>query len=225
MTIISNSHKFIFVHIPKTAGTTITSVLSSLTRWNDIELGGTEFGEIIAPLYLKKFGLGKHTKLSQIRKILGDEDFQKFRKFSFVRDPYAKAFSTYRHLRRWRVWKGSEIMDSFESFLQFVTSAFFLDSTGPDNLFIPQFKWLADENGNLLTDYIGNVETIQASMATMIEQLSLPIDVSRIPTLNESGDPYEYLTAYTAEAKEIIINKYKKDFELFAYSIDNLNIT
>jgi Sulfotransferase family len=224
MTIINNSHRFIFVHIPKTAGTTLTVVFSSLTRWNDIELGGTEYGETIAPLYLKKFGLGKHTRLSQIQKIIGAEEFQKFRRFAFVRDPYSKIYSTYRHLKRWRAWKGSEIMESFGSFLEFVNSPFFLESTGPDNLFIPQFRWLVDENEKLLTDYIGRVETLLPSISTLIDKFSLPINVSILPMINESGDPSEYRTAYTSKAREIVIKKYKRDFELFAYSADDLNV-
>ena len=43
--IISNSHKFIFVHILKTAGTSICAALDPTLRWNDVILGGTGFGE------------------------------------------------------------------------------------------------------------------------------------------------------------------------------------
>ena len=47
--IISNSHKFIFVHVMKTAGTSVSAALDPWLRWNDIAIGGTRFGEQIQP--------------------------------------------------------------------------------------------------------------------------------------------------------------------------------
>ena len=45
--IISHTHRAIFVHIPKTAGTSITALIEPALRWNDLVLGGTTFGERI----------------------------------------------------------------------------------------------------------------------------------------------------------------------------------
>ena len=43
--VISNSRQYIFFHIPKCGGTTITHILSEGLRWNDVVIGGTETGE------------------------------------------------------------------------------------------------------------------------------------------------------------------------------------
>ena len=61
MTIINNSYKFIFGHIPKAAGTTITNQLSAYTNYCDLEIGGTCFGEKIQPAYKKRFNISKHS--------------------------------------------------------------------------------------------------------------------------------------------------------------------
>ena len=38
--IISNSKRFIFLHVPKAAGTSITIMLDAELEWDDIVLGG-----------------------------------------------------------------------------------------------------------------------------------------------------------------------------------------
>jgi len=49
--ILSNSKKYIFVHIPKCAGTSITRAIAPSCEWNDIILGSTEFGNEIQNAY------------------------------------------------------------------------------------------------------------------------------------------------------------------------------
>ena len=71
--IISNTHRAIFVHVPKTAGTSITSLLAPALRWNDLVLGGTTFGERIQAAYKERFGLFKHARARDIRQVVGEE--------------------------------------------------------------------------------------------------------------------------------------------------------
>ena len=47
MAIINQSKKFIFVHVPKAAGTSVTSAFSKYTSYQDLEIGGAKFGESI----------------------------------------------------------------------------------------------------------------------------------------------------------------------------------
>lgn len=217
MTIISNTYGFVFIHIPKTAGTTVSVMLGPLTRWNDISLGGTEYGENIADLYRKRFGIGKHTRISQIKNVIGDSTFDKFYKFAFVRDPYTRAYSMFRHLKKWRAWSGSEIMDTFDDFASFLNSPFFLEGSGPDDIFVPQFRWLCNEEGELLTNYIGRLEAINDAFSHLKKILSLPVEFRDLPVKNQSSEPTDYLSAYSAESAKIVRKLYQRDFELFSY--------
>ena len=70
--IISNSHRFIFVHVLKTGGTTVCAALDPFLRWNDVVLGGTEFGERMNGPYRDRFGLRKHSTAQEIRAVVGD---------------------------------------------------------------------------------------------------------------------------------------------------------
>src|SRR5215469_2544795 len=57
--IISHSRRFIFVHIHKAGGTSVEQALDPHLAWNDLILGGSQFGEKIQGAYQKRFGLNK----------------------------------------------------------------------------------------------------------------------------------------------------------------------
>lgn len=39
--IVNHTHKFIFVHVPKSAGTSVTQMFSEYSSYRDLEVGGT----------------------------------------------------------------------------------------------------------------------------------------------------------------------------------------
>jgi hypothetical protein len=70
--IVSNSAAFVFVHVPKAAGTTVARLLSPLSTVVDIELGGSPWGEELKRRYKARFGLGKHATATELRNALGE---------------------------------------------------------------------------------------------------------------------------------------------------------
>ena len=217
MTIINRTYKFIFVHIPKNAGTTATKILSTYTYWSDLELGGTKFGESLAPIYANRFGIGKHTRAETIRNILGEQVWDRSFKFALVRDPFARTFSIFRFLRQWKDWPNSHIMNDFTTFESFVTSKFFLESSGPDGMFNPQFTWVTNMNGNIVLNHVGKVENMSDSFRILNEASNLSISINKIERINESGAADEHQAAYTDAARAVVMKRYQRDFVLFGY--------
>jgi hypothetical protein len=218
MTIINNTHKFVFIHIPKNAGTTANMMLSNFTYWNDIELGGTVYGEALAPLYLRRFGVSKHTKANLVRNLVGERVWEGYFKFAFVRNPYARSFSVYRFLKQWRNWEGSQEMEKFKSFEEFLSSDLFSNNPGPDSIFLPQHTWIEDMNGNTLVDYTGKVEQIEEAFRTIANRVGIKLDTGNVPIKNDSGAPDEFRSAYSEKAIAIINQRYQRDFRIFNYS-------
>ena len=101
MTIINNSQGFLFVHVPKAAGSSVVNALCEYTRYCDLEIGATAFGEAIQGPYVKRFGLAKHSTAQQLKTLVGDEAWSRYFTFSFVRNPYHRMFSAFRFLRSW----------------------------------------------------------------------------------------------------------------------------
>lgn len=93
--LISNSRKFIYIHLHKCAGTSIESALSTSLKWNDVLLGSTPEGEKLQYIYKHMFGLYKHSTADIVRNTIGAELWDAYYSFSTVRNPYALAASQY----------------------------------------------------------------------------------------------------------------------------------
>ncbi len=217
MTLINHTHKFIFIHAPKNAGTTLTELLTQFTLWNDIELGGTVYGEAIGVPYASRFGIGKHARAINVRNLVGNAYWDSYFTFAFARNPFSRAYSIFRFLKKWNAWDGSEVMDQFATFSDFVESRYFQDDPGPDYLFKPQHFWIADEDGLPIVDYSGRVETFADSIAHIQGKLSIEFDSEKISVTNESGPPEEYSSKYSPTAQRIVADIYRHDFEIFGY--------
>lgn len=224
MAIINNSFNFVFVHIPKAAGTSITSVLSKYTNYCDLEIGGTNFGEKLQPIYRKRFGIGKHSTAREIRNLMGTVSWSRFFTFSFVRNPFSRSLSTYHFLRRWEGPNAEfhERMRAFNSFEQYVMSGIWEESNGPDEIFRQQVHWLRSDNEpkNQLVDFVGRVENIQTDLLKILKAIGLSketLELDSIPILNRSEEESRS-SVYTPEVVERIVDRYKLDFDVFGYS-------
>jgi hypothetical protein len=207
--IANNSHRYIFVHVPKTAGSAVTTALLPTCKWNDVELGGSWAGRQINPFFRKRHGLHKHSTASEIRQIVGEEVWADYFTFAIVRDPVDRTASIFHYLRKWRAWNGSDIMDEFADESEFVMSKLF-KGKGPGGLFRPQTYWLDTQ-----VDYIGRFEHLSHDFGEIMEKLGLP--TPKMERVNESGRRGK--AQFSDEAMKIIRARYEEDFVL----LDRLN--
>lgn len=224
--IINNSNQFIFVHIPKTGGTSVTSLLSSFTNYCDLEIGGTNFGEKIAPIYSQRFGLRKHATAATIRAIVGSVCWSQYFSFCIVRNPFARCLSTYKFLKCWK-GGGEKFQDSLNkmsTFDDFVLSDLWSETNGPDEIFRPQIAWLRENSNsdNIIVDYIAKLETLGQNLKEIAE-ITLPgkscSDIA-IPHLNKSRHKSGWRIDRPLVV-DAIRRKYKKDFALLGYEEDS----
>src|SRR5204862_2265949 len=92
---ISFQKCFLFVHIPKTAGNSIQSVLRDY--WEDqlIALRNEQDGVERFGLRNPKYKLKKHSTLADYRVALGEMEFDNLYKFTSVRNPWDRMISLY----------------------------------------------------------------------------------------------------------------------------------
>ncbi len=223
MTIINHSLSFTFIHVPKAAGTSLSIALSAYSNYCDIEIGGTELGQAMQAAYRKRFGLAKHATAPQIRQVIGAETWAKHFKFAFVRNPFARCLSTYHFLKKWHNLDAQFVnkLQSFNSFEDYVLSDMWETSNGPDQLFRPQTHWLcANQNStDVLVDFVGHVETIDADLKTILDTIGIPDDKRQamvVPQLNKSKQS-ALAEIKNEEVIYKILTKYKLDFDAFCY--------
>jgi hypothetical protein len=204
--IVNHTYKFIFVHVPKNAGTSVTQALSTLSSWRDLELGGTQLGEAIAPHYMKRFGLRKHSTASQIRKVVGEEIWSSYHKFGFVRDPYSRLQSLWSFLRKWKDWPESDIMNSFASIDEFVTSDFFLTG-GPDQLLRPQSYFLDAD-----LDFLGSCSATTRDFQSILDTVGIP--APKQPAIGFVNDSRSKDNPLSDDSRHTIASLWAADFKL-----------
>lgn len=189
---------YIFVHIPKNAGSSVADVLG--------------MGQI------------NHHTAQSYRDMLGDAAYDRRLSFAFVRNPWDRFLSLYRYARLDESRYHSALDPESAPHGKHEDYDLLCDATVEDcahylqdgrlqhddfiNHWCPQSDWLTDAKGTVIVDFIGRVETIDEDFATLADRLDLAVDA--LPVTNTSTDDTadksrkQYRAAFTAEAREIV---------------------
>ena len=220
--LIYNSKKFIFVHIQKCAGSSITEALDPFLQWNDIQIGVAAYGKGIQNHYHQKFNLRKHSKAKEIKKIVGDSIWNEYFVFSSVRHPCSRAVSLYTWINKsirncknknadiwkWRVTKAALATNSFTDFIRHQ------DFVEPS-----QFSYLSDQKKSIIVDYICRHESLKEDFSYVCKHLGINnIDIPEVNTSNINKE--NYIDYYKSQDDiDVIVKKWKDDFEQLEYEI------
>ena len=216
--ILNHQHRFLFIHVPKAAGTTITRALSPLTTFRDLEIGGTKYGEAIQERFAARFDLRKHSTGKVLRNRCPGHIWRRFFVFAFVRDPYARAYSVYRFLQRWKDGPHHEAVAA-QGFTEFLASEDV--QQGRIEIARPQVHWLHDGGKPLGgVDFVGRVENFAEDFGFVLSV------INRTPTAwtaehqhNVSTRAGEWQRHVTAEAQALIETLYAEDFAAWDYPL------
>ena len=179
---INHKHKVIFIHIPKNAGTSIR---------NSFNINGYD-KKVVSKRY-------PHSTCSEIKKYIGDNIWNEYYKFSFVRNPF----------------------DRLVSFYHFHKSDQYKHKVGRERAYTQSFKdWVIDtKDKNVIqtqSDYldeqinfIGSFENLQEDFNSVCNQMDIP--PYKLPHYNQSQhDSWD--TYYDDELTDFVLNRYQKDF-------------
>ena len=198
---ISHKHNCIFIHIPKTAG---TSIEASLGMHGDLDYVG------IKPYINQRknqdtlFGVGlQHLTALQVkRKIKNYDDYYKF---TFVRNPWSRFVSA-------MIFNGS-LRSNLKSNL---TKSEFKKNMQDINYSMGHFKCQLDyieHDGNLLVDFVGRFENLHEDYSHISSVLGVNLTLEhRMKTEHK-----HYTEYYDDETRQIVAEKYARDIEYFGY--------
>lgn len=92
---ISFQKRFLFIHVPKTAGNSIQSALRDYSEDELVALRKEQDGVERFGLRNPSYNLKKHSTLAEYRNALGSEQFAELYKFTCVRNPWDRMVSYY----------------------------------------------------------------------------------------------------------------------------------
>lgn len=185
--LISPHKKFIFVHIPKTAGTSIrNSLVSGLT----IQRSKT---------------LRFHAKAIDIRNSIDCELYNSAFKFTFVRNPWDLQVSLYHYILKRPQHHKHDETKALGCFKNFV-----LTSKSPQ---FTQTSYLVDETGNLIVDFVGRFENIEADFQTVCNNIGVS---SKLIHCNKTNHVC-YKDYYDADTIKLTGRLFAEDIERFGY--------
>jgi len=163
---ISHSKKFIFIHIPRTGG---TSIEHALENYIEGELsgggGGRWLPDDVLEMYIRKIlgreklGNAKHLTALDWKKVLGSR-YDNYYKFTIVRNPLKKLGS----LKRFNI-------------------KLKIDESLPKWLW-NQSMYFKDEEGNNIVDDVFRFENLEESWKTICNKLE--IDYYPLPHINNT---------------------------------------
>lgn len=213
--LISHKHKIIFIHIPKCAGSSIEKFfgMSKIShKWDKTNRLYLKGWDSIHKMHLQ------HAKASDLldKKLIQEKVWDEYYKFTFVRNPWDRAYSDYLWMQKDRKLEGSfedYILKRgvFEKHLTDVQSK----HNRADHLF-PQHEFVYDDQENCLVDYIGKFENLESDFDEICIQAG--IEKGQLPHEKKSTTKrLHYREFYTSAQRVLVAEKYAKDIELFGY--------
>lgn len=216
---IIDSLQLIFLHIPRTGGTSVEEFFSSMFPDLGIPLSAT-------------------TPANQLIKQIGIEKWRKYHKFTIVRNPFARSLSSYMFsvLRRNNSLddiihnRTAEVPNAKEGFSDFLKKTHEL-AVSVGRLNDLQVNWIkaggrfVDDPlfmsnyvpGTLVVDRVMRFENLTEDFAALLRDFGIPNQ--ELPHLSKTAhDPYQQY--YTSEEIETFRLDYKEDLEEFGYDFD-----
>lgn len=189
---ILKKRKIIFIHIPKTGGTSMENAL--IGKSNILN--------------------SNHKKASEYARRNNLDDFFKF---TIVRNPWDKMVSEYFYYKQGGspgFWRDKILHKQMpDSFLKFVKNNFWPVKPKRPKHHCAQFSFLSANGEENVMDYICRFETLHEDAATVSDKIGFRL---KLPHLRKSEHRH-YSEYYDTEALEIVAKKYKKDIDYFGY--------
>ncbi|MDA0349736.1 MAG: sulfotransferase family 2 domain-containing protein [Verrucomicrobia bacterium] len=201
-----DQHQCILVHIPKTAG---VSVCQSL------------FGNLA----------GSHKTLIEYQKIFSKTDFNRYFKFTFVRNPWDRLFSAYNFLKNGGMnqsdkrWAEKHIAP-YESFDTFVKNGLQRPGIRKWIHFKPQSDFLyIPRDPKLHMNFFGYFENLQNDFRYVVNKLDLNKHVFlQHKNAGNTVNKLDYKDFYSNKSRAIVSEFYKSDIKNFGYNFDNSSL-
>lgn len=200
---ISFQKRFLFVHIPRTAGNSIQSILRNYSEDEIVTSRRHQDGIERFGVRNPSYPIKKHSTLSEYQAALGEELFRGLYKFTCVRNPWDRLISYY-------FGRGDQAAKwDREEFERLILRT------------LPVADYLRLEEGE--NDPFGNVnrvmrfETLAEDFRVVCAELDVP--VAKLPEYNRSRRE-SYSQYYDNKLRALVAERFAPEIARFGYTFD-----
>jgi hypothetical protein len=200
---ISFQKRFLFVHIPKTAGNSIQTILRHYSEDEIVALRAEQDGIERFGLRNPSYKIKKHSTLAEYRAALGEARFRDLYKFTCVRNPWDRMVSYY--------FGTTQLVETWnrKEFRKLILRALSVRD------YLQLDKGEADPFGNI--DYIMRFENLADDFRAVSTRLGIPD--APLPQYNRSNREH-YSKYYDAELCELIRKRFAPEINRFGYAFE-----
>ena len=209
--LISKKNKFIFIHIPKTAGTSLRAMLYPYTeaRPGLINFLIRRINKLVRFNFLFFWRTyDAHTTLEQLYNFIPEKKIKAYHKFCVVRNPYSRLVSFYEHILRNKHHPWHTKIADYGSFEVMVDN---LHNVGEPS----QNSYIKDKLGEINIDQILFFESLSEQIDLLSKRLVIPI---KLVHKNSGKRSKKWQSYYNSIIAKKVYDHYKEDFDLFNYT-------
>lgn len=211
--ILSRGRRYLFIHAPKTGGTSMALALEARAMKDDIMLGDT-------PKAIKRRRqlegvqaagrLWKHATLADLDGLVRASELDDLFIFTMVRNPWDRMVSYYHWLRGQSFSHPSVKLARELEFSAFVAAPAIAQSFARS----PAASYVTDARGQMRADLFIRLEHLAEDIAPLEAHLGFALE---IPHVNRSDRAADYHGAYDAESRESVARMCATDIARFGY--------
>jgi len=212
--IISHGRKYIFVHIPKTGGTSLSLALENKAMKDDILIGDTPKAKNRRNRLkdAKASGrLWKHARITDIYGLVDQAQIEQYFVFTIVRNPWDRVVSYYHWLQDQKFDHPAVKIAQKGSFAEFLQNTMIQRSFQHDGA----AQYVSDQNGVEQCDLYLRLEHLAQDAQTLEHRLG--IKLGDMPHDNKSQRDKKYAPYYDDKGRAIIATAFAQDIKRFGY--------
>jgi hypothetical protein len=209
--LISRKHKFIFIHIYKNAGSSVTNALAPFvaSKWEDLQNRALKKIKITPKFDSRSFSA--HIKAPELINAIGKDAFYSFFSFAVVRNPWDWQVSLYTYMLKEVNHHQHELVKKLGSF-----DAYIKWRCAEEVRF--QKDFIYSDDGELLVDFVARYERIEDDFKIICSRVGIS---ASLPKLNVSNTkPYQLF--YNEETIELVRQAFDADISLLGYDYGNM---
>jgi Sulfotransferase family len=206
--LISDSHQFIFLRMRKVASTSMKTILLPLCVPRPAGTLAHLKSRMRLETDYRKYVFRAHDDIRAAQRRMPADTFDRYFKFTFVRNPWDRLVSEYEFLLRKTEHGRHARVKKLGGFKQFIE----MQVPRKDAY---QVNMMCDSNGKLLLDFIGKLENLQEDWKTVCTRIGIPHQELQRKNASQRSHYQDY---YDNESRQLVARHWAREIELFGYS-------